>query len=165
MSPALLAVSHASIATSADPSIGASLMHMVLGLVAVVGSILLVSRILRAVRGSGRSRVRGTGELEVISRQSLGKGVQVAVVRFGGREVLVGIAGQHISFYEDQYLPGSLEARPATEVRASAPEISVEALEAMFRRRAGTSFANRPRPSSSEGRTVIDRLRELTERR
>jgi flagellar biogenesis protein FliO len=114
MTPALFATAHGlGTGTAVDPSIGSSLLKMVFGLVAVIASILVVSKVLNHVRGGG-PKTRSVSGLEVLSRQSLGKGLQLAVVRFCGREVLVGIAGQTITFYEE---PGLAVANPPASPR------------------------------------------------
>ncbi len=88
--------------TAPDISVGHVLLQMVVGLVVVVGGIWGFSKLLgRGRRQGGLAARRSSGEqLVVLSRQSLGKGLSIAAVRWGDREVLVGIAGTTITFLD-----------------------------------------------------------------
>ncbi len=108
------AASHAAsaVTTVPDVSVGHAILQMVLALAVIVGSILVLTKFLRRLRGGpGASRpgrggrvARGGADARdrvVLSRQSLGKDLAIAAVRWGGREVLVGIAGSTITFLDD----------------------------------------------------------------
>ena len=88
--------------TAPDVSVGHVLLQMGVGLVVVVGGIWGFSKLLgRGRRSGGLAGRRSSGEqLVVLSRQSLGKGLSIAAVRWGDREVLVGIAGTTITFLD-----------------------------------------------------------------
>jgi flagellar biogenesis protein FliO len=166
---------------STEPSIGSSLLHMVLGLGGVILAILVVSKITQAIRGGGRGRTRSLGggggapsaRLEIIARQTLGKGVQVAVVRYGDKEVLVGIAGQNVTFYEEGATVIEAPRPVASEVhheaiahatathsgaRPASRDASLADLEAMLRHGGLGS-------GQSSAVTLLERLRAATERR
>ncbi len=108
--------------TVPDVSIGHALVQMVLALGVIVGGILLLSRILARVRSGpvlARAHRRDAAAgLTVLSRQPLGKDLSLAAVRWGEREVLVGIAGSTITFLGDAAAlapgPGGLAQQPAS---------------------------------------------------
>ena len=89
--------------TSADVSVGHVAFQMIVALVVVVGGVWGVGKVMgRSSRRSGSPAAkRGAAPLAVLSRQSLGKGLSLAAVRWGDREVLVGIAGSTITFLDD----------------------------------------------------------------
>ncbi len=106
--------SHAAsaVTTVPDVSVGHAILQMVLALAVIVGSILVLTKFLRRLRGGPGASRPGRGgrgarggadarDLVVLSRQSLGKDLAIAAVRWGGREVLVGIAGSTITFLDD----------------------------------------------------------------
>jgi len=173
VSALLLAAAHPSaLQTATDPSIGASLMKMVLGLGGVIVSILVVSKVLQYLRKGTAPRRAATGGLEVLSRQSLGKGLQLAVVRFNGREVLVGIAGQQISFHEPTAatLEGELALLGAGGPEASAPVAAsglAGALAGLTGRGAGLQQGRALAGlggGSGTAASFLDRLRDATTR-
>lgn len=94
----LLAAAHGGLATSPDVSIGHLLLQMVLALAVVVGGIWGLSKVMARVRrpsGTGGAfgrRGPSLAGLTVISRQQIGKGKSIAVVRAGDQSFLVGIA-------------------------------------------------------------------------
>lgn len=97
------ATAAAKVSPAPDISVGHVLLQMVLALAVVVGGIWGFSKILGKGRGKGAfgslgGRRPATQELVVLSRQSLGKGLSIASVRWGDREVLVGISGTTITF-------------------------------------------------------------------
>ncbi len=101
----VLAAASGKVATLPDVSITHSLLQMVIALAVVVACIWGLSKLLARLRGGApTSRRRPAGGLEVVGRQSLGKDLSIATVRWGGREVLVGISGSTITFLSD---PGS----------------------------------------------------------
>jgi flagellar biogenesis protein FliO len=94
--------------TLPDVSITHSLLQMVIALAVIVGCIWGLGKILTRMRsGTGtpkRAAKAGKGAgsgLAIVSRQSLGKDLAIATVRWGDREVLVGIAGSTITFLND----------------------------------------------------------------
>ena len=111
-----------SLATMAEPSIGALLIKMVL----ILGALALVAWYLRH-RGSGPGLLRPFAKrartnrpiaspprsgLRIVSRQTLGKGAYLAVVDWEERRVLVGVTNTGISFYQtaDSESAGALDA-------------------------------------------------------
>ncbi|MDA8292606.1 MAG: flagellar biosynthetic protein FliO [Actinomycetota bacterium] len=109
--------------TLPDVSVGHSLLQMVLALAVIGGSIWGLGKVLARVRrGPGATKRRATGDgLAVVSRQALGKDLSIATVRWGDREILVGIAGSTITFLDDSRRDAPSHARPVPHA-ADAPE-------------------------------------------
>jgi len=72
-------------------SAGGLLVQLVVGLGVILGIIALASRILRGKAASSRFLTRQNAPLMVMGRQTLGKGVSVAVVRVGSRAFVLGV--------------------------------------------------------------------------
>jgi len=127
----------AAVKTLPDISIGHSLVQMVIALVVIVVCIWGLGKGLARMRGSAaspRRKTAGSG-LQVVSRQSLGKDLSIATVRWGEREILVGIAPR-----ADDTAHGpatALPAEPSAESAAAATAL------AMFSAAALTSPAPR----------------------
>ena len=80
------------VATGAQTvSAGSLFLHLIIGLVVVLGLVALATKVVRRSTGL---QARRQAPLAVLGRQSLGKGVSVAVVRAGGDTYLVGVS-QH----------------------------------------------------------------------
>lgn len=94
----LLAAAHGGISTTPDVSVGHLLLQMVLALTVVVGGIWGLSKVMARTRrmggGTAASGRRGPSlaGLTVLSRQHIGKGKSIAVVRAGDQSFLVGIS-------------------------------------------------------------------------
>ena len=149
----VLAAATGKVATLPDVSIGHSLLQMVIALAVVVACIWGLSKVLARLRGgapaAGRRQGRqGGGGLEVVGRQSLGKDLSIATVRWGGREVLVGISGSTITFLSE---PGS--GTPLEEGSAAQPARQPHALP-----------APRELARPAQG-TLLETLRDATLRR
>jgi flagellar biogenesis protein FliO len=86
-----------------DISIGHAFFQMIIALAVIGGCAWGGTKMLARLRGGTNARTRpaATNGLTVLSRQPLGKGLQIAVVRWGEREVLVGISGTTITFLSD----------------------------------------------------------------
>lgn len=111
----VLAASHVS--TLPDVSVGHLLTQSVLALMVIAGGLWALGK-LYARRRSGRPLLGGAPQrsgLTVVSRQSLGKDHHLAVVRWGEREILVGISGSTITFLtENSGLPEGSGPGPTT---------------------------------------------------
>ena len=185
----------AKVATLPDVSIGHLLGHTLLALVVIVGGIWGVQKIWTRRRAGGGSKGaakggRANNGLTVLSRHSLGKDQHLAVVRWGEREVLVGISGSTISFFDDGLgaplpaqldedaaaepspagigLPTSLGDVPVPVTNGGAPHrltpssFASSLSTVVAQRRSGTPAT--PRRPAAAGRPVLERLRDLTER-
>lgn len=160
------------LATSAttvpDVSIGHALVQMVIALGVIVGGIWGLSRILQRVRSGPRAsrapRRDAAGGLTVLSRQPLGKDLSLAAVRWGEREVLVGIAGSTITFLGDGSPPAAESETPAANGRRQPESTDARALAS---RTSAPSSVSTPRPSSADraSSSLLDALREATLRR
>ncbi|MDA8034659.1 MAG: flagellar biosynthetic protein FliO [Actinomycetota bacterium] len=93
----------AALKTVPDVSVGHALLQMVLALAVIVGSIVVLTKVLARIRGGAKvsNKRQATGGLSIVSRQSLGKDLSIATVKWNGREVLVGISGSTITFLND----------------------------------------------------------------
>lgn len=161
-------------ALSSSPSIVGSLFRMVVALALVIAVIWIATKVLTAMRSGkiGNPRARGhqaSQGLSVISRQSLGRGLQLAVVRWGDREVLVGIAGQTITFLNDLSRDQATNGTGDEGRSASVPFPLNGAFPMNSTFPAGGAFpANSPFPENGEPErdrsSLIDRLRDATAR-
>jgi flagellar biogenesis protein FliO len=183
----------AKVATIPDVSVGHLLGHTVLALVVIVGGIWGVQKVWSRSKRRGANRPGRTHSgLTVVSRHSLGKDQHLAVVRWGEREVLVGISGSTISFFDDGLgtpLPqGGAEPANAPDAIATrsprsaglptavhavtdqgvggphrlTPSSFATSLSAVVAQRRG-GVSDEPRRASTT-RPILDRLRDLTER-
>jgi flagellar biogenesis protein FliO len=162
----------AKVATLPDISIGHSLLQMGIALTVVVAAIWGLSKVLARLRGGAAATAKRRttpGGLSIVSRQSLGKDLAIATVRWGEREVLVGIAGSTITFLDD-----GERGRAAHRPQAGLGGIDLrddamgDDLENALR--ATTPRAPRPRPGQqlpeqSRQHSLIDALRDATARR
>ena len=92
--------------TAQTVSASSLLVQMVIGLVVVVGLIKVGSRLLAGRAGKAVGPGRRTGPVTVLGRQSLGKGVQVAVVSAADQTYLVGVTQQQVTML-GELVPGS----------------------------------------------------------
>ncbi|HEY3942695.1 MAG TPA: flagellar biosynthetic protein FliO [Acidimicrobiales bacterium] len=114
--------------TGGDISVGHVLLQMIVALVVVVGGVWGVGKVMGRARRSGAGAKRGARSstpLTVLSRQSLGKGLSIAAVQWGEREVLVGIAGSTITFLDETRTDADPEARPVAPLAGMAAVRSV----------------------------------------
>ena len=142
----------------ADSSVLSLLMRLVLSLGVVIGLMILLASVLRKrgiVVGNGRGRPKAgtTWNIDVLARKGLGRTAQLAVVRAGGRTLVIGITEQRISMLA--------EADPTT----------VTALEAAdtFDLDGGTQWTGTPGTGAAGSgpawKTVLDAFRDRTVRR
>lgn len=171
MPTALLAT--AGTKTVPDISVGHALLQMVLALAVIVVSIVVLTKILARIRAGakGPARRQGTKGLTVLSRQSLGKDLSIAAVKWGDRQVLVGISGSTITFLNDARSeePLELETEPPapaagdTPAAPSAPAATTfsPALLAAAARQGGTPALA---PARAGWGSLLDQLRDATAR-
>jgi flagellar biogenesis protein FliO len=165
------------VTTVPDVSVSHLLGHTVLALVVIVGGIWLVQKLWSRNRARGSRRPgKATSGLTVVSRHSLGKDQHLAVIRWGGREVLVGISGSTISFFDDglgQALPSRHDVRDDAEADPDelvgapsqrARSTFTAALGTVLAQRRSGSTTGTNSATSNGPRPVLDRLRDLTER-
>ncbi|NAZ86445.1 flagellar biosynthetic protein FliO, partial [Kineococcus sp. T90] len=91
---------------------------MSVSLVAVLGLLWLVARWLRRSRAAGAA----TAEVEVVSRVGVGAKAGVAVVRVGGRALVVGVTEQQVTLLTEapaaELLPAAQGAGEVLELPA-----------------------------------------------
>lgn len=136
---------------------GASIFEFVrtmLVLVLVIGLLLLMARIARKFQVSGGKLVaKPTGQVEVVSRRSLGKHMSLLVIRVANRTFLVGQSAQQVTMLAELGEDGTSE-----EVSASGSDITEDLL--IPRTVSGTEVN-----ASGAWDAFVDRLREMTVRR
>jgi flagellar biogenesis protein FliO len=176
----------ATASTLPDVNIAHSLIQMVLALGVVVACIWGLSKVLARVKsgpkakGPASKRRADPSGLQIISRQTLGKDLAIATVRWGEREVLVGIAGSTITFLNEPASDRPVE-QPRREPAAFAEAIrenSARVDEAILAERGEAFAASAPRPresvmsgaraggrASSSSTSLIETLRNATIRR
>ncbi len=160
--------------TLPDVSVGHSLLQMVVALAVIVVSIWGLGKGLARMRGGAspsKRRTSGDG-LAVVSRQSLGKDLSIATVRWGGREILVGIAGSTITFLNDPRNDGAaVGGAPDAADAAGAGAATSAAMCAAARSTVARPDATRASVMSVAGAaperpaSLLDSLRNATLRR
>jgi flagellar biogenesis protein FliO len=173
------ASSHVS-STVPDISIGHAFFQMVIALAVIGACAWGGTKLLARLRGGNGARTRSaaTNGLTVLSRQPLGKGLQIAVVRWGEREVLVGISGTTITFLSDPRVeePQTAAVDPGfSPVATGADGFGPGSFAAGFGapRAAGftmpvpatTTTPRHAAPSPSARRPFLESLRDATSRR
>jgi flagellar protein FliO/FliZ len=130
------------------------LIQMVVGLVVVVVLIKLASRFVRGRNGPALGRARQQGAVAVVGRQSLGKGVHVAMVMAGQQKYLLGVTQRQVT------LLGQVEADEIVVAEAQDP--AVGALQLLPGGNELTSAAGAPGPV---WKSAIEQMRARTLRR
>lgn len=100
----------------------------------VVAIILVAAKVLRRRGGLRLGRSAGGPRLDVLDRTSLSRSASVAVVRVGGRGLVVGITDQSVTLlteapelvdrYESQYEEAERTAPPAEHEASRWPEVT-----------------------------------------
>ncbi|HEY1740320.1 MAG TPA: flagellar biosynthetic protein FliO [Acidimicrobiia bacterium] len=86
-----------------DSSMLGLLARLVLSLAVVIGLMFLLASVMRkrgivvGNGGRGRAKAGGTWNIDVLARKGLGRTAQLAVVRAGGKTIVIGITEQRIS--------------------------------------------------------------------
>lgn len=152
------------VTTAPTVSAGHLLLQLVLGLAVVIGLVLVAKRMVRG-RGAGGLAGAGGGRrnpVRVVGRQSLGKGVSVAVVEFGDQAYLVGVtpnAVRRLAATDARRVAEAVEAREAA--RRAAPAGAPTVLRALHQ--VAPALAARLDPGTARavplpegGATVLD---------
>ena len=136
---------------------GASLFEFVrtmLVLVLVIGLLLLMARVARKFQVSGGKLVaKPTGQLEVVSRRSLGKHMSLLVIRVADRTFLVGQSAQQVTLLTELGDGDTMNEGPE-----STPGTTQDLLTP------GTVSGTEVNASGAWD-AFVDRLREMTVRR
>lgn len=170
--PALLATASSPIAT-AHVSLISVLFRLLISLGVVLGVVWLLAQYVRrrGMPGSGRgggNRSRAPGpSVEVLTRQSLGKGIGVAAVRVGATVLLLGVTSQTVTTLgeldPDTFTPGEDASVPMrrASLLAGGDRPTLRSSAGMFRVPQGSVSPAAPATWS----TTIERFREMTARR
>lgn len=106
----------------ANVSLVGVLGRMVVSLGVVVGLMVMVGRIARRRMGSGALGPQPHHKLQVIARQSVGKGAAVATIRAGDRILLLGVTEHGVSLLSEADLPQT-EPEPAGQREPVPPKV------------------------------------------
>lgn len=90
-------------------------LRLTLGLTLVLGLMWFAARVLRNV-GAGRA----TGVMEVLARQQIGRGSQVAIIRVGDSALVVGVTESKVSLLTET----DLEVIEAAQAKADAERVA-----------------------------------------
>lgn len=136
---------------------GASVFEFVrtmLVLVLVIGLLLLMARVARKFQVSGGKLVaKPTGQLEVVSRRSLGKHMSLLVIRVANRTFLVGQSAQQVTMLAELAQDGTSGVVPTSESGITEDFLTPGTVP-------GTEVH-----ASGAWDAFLDRLREMTVRR
>jgi len=136
---------------------GASIFEFVrtmLVLVLVIGLLLLMARVARKFQVSGGKLVaKPAGQVEVVSRRSLGKHMSLLVVRVADRTFLVGQGPQQVTMLADLGEGGVNDEAPASGLAITEDILTPGTVSGTEVLAAGAWDA------------FVDRLREMTVRR
>jgi flagellar biogenesis protein FliO len=140
--------------TAQSVSASSLLVQMVIGLVVIIALIKVASRLVQGRGGRALSATRRRGSVTVVGRQSLGKGVQVAMVSAGEATYLLGVTQRQVT------LLGQLdpEVDPAS---AAIPDVAVGELQLLH----GDSELSSPEASRPMWKSPIEQMRAKTLRR
>ncbi len=142
-----------------DSSVVGLLLRLVLSLSVVIGLMFLLASVLRkrgivVGNGGGRAKARSasTWQIDVLARRGLGRTAQLAVVRAGGRTLVLGITEQRVSMLAEA------DAATVAAIDASS-ELDIES---------GTQWTGLPGTgtpgSGSPWKTVLEAVRDRTVR-
>ena len=136
---------------------GASVFEFVrtmLVLVLVIGLLLLLARFARKFQVAGGKLVaKPTGQIDVVSRRSLGKHMSLLVIRVSNRTFLVGQSSQQVTMLAE-LASSDEQSEHVTLVPAGAEEVLIP----------GTVSGSEVNAAGAWD-AFVDRLRELTVRR
>lgn len=90
--------------------------HLAIGLVVTFGLLAVLARIARSRRSPFGSRRQAS--IETAARVSVGKSSSVALLRVGGREVLVGVTPQNVTLLASSRLGELTGTAPALHIQA-----------------------------------------------
>ena len=94
--------------------------RLVLSMGVVLAVMVLAAKVARN-RNFGGMRTKGkTTRIEVLARQSLGKGSHVAVVMAGGKSLVLGVTDNTVTVLAEAE-PSSIEIEPEPEAHRTAP--------------------------------------------
>jgi flagellar biogenesis protein FliO len=158
--PVVLAVARhvtsGSHATTPAQNVSASslLVQMVIGLVVIIALIKVGSRLVQGRAGRTFNPARRRGSVAVVGRQSLGKGVQVAMVAVGDETYLLGVTQRQVT------LLGQLDSAEEHAAALSSDPVPGE-LQLLH----GDGMTSSPAPSPWSWKSPIEQMRAKTLRR
>ncbi len=120
--------------------------RLVLSLAVVLGLMWVMAYVMkrRGLAPGLRRGQRSTAEVELLARKPLGRNASIAIVRAGGRTMVVGITDQHVTKLDD----------------ADVDEIDLETTDGQW-----TAATKEPAGSGQARKTMLDHVRERTVRR
>lgn len=137
-----------------DASLPALVARLAGSLAVVVLLMVVAGRVLRSRSSFGAAARGRTPPIEVLARQGFGRNASVALVRAGGRALVIGVTDSRVTLLAEAD-PEALAAAAAPEGERAAP--------------AGASRAGGPAPPTAAGgsswKATLEQMRERTTRR
>ena len=160
--PTLLAAHQATGAQTV--SAGSLLLQLVVGLSVILGIIALAARLLRGRFNPGRAVARSRSALTVLGKQTLGKGVSVALVQVGERAYVIGVTPSGVSRV------GEIDPAELDELHTESPRrplrlMSGKAMSTGEDTDNVLTTTTSGKPPAPTWTSAIEHLRELTVRR
>jgi flagellar protein FliO/FliZ len=145
-----------------DTNVVELIVRLVASLVMLVAIILVAHKVLRARGGFRFGSSPGAPRLDVLDRTSVARNASVAVVRVGGRGLIVGITEQSVTLLAEA--PELIDRYEHEEAERTAPpaERSSSRLPMAWRGLGRPDAADAPEPTRMN---VFEALRESTVRR
>jgi flagellar biosynthetic protein FliO len=99
-------------------SVAGLLLRLVLSLGIVIGVMAMLAKLARGRLGRVGARTpKSPYQLQVLSRQQIGKNASVLLVRAGDRGLLLGVTEHSVSLIQETEIPPVVDAEPAVAPR------------------------------------------------
>ena len=133
-------------------SVPALLARLTVSLAVVLGLMVLVARVLRSRTSLGTARGR-VAPIEVLARQGFGRSASVALVRAGGRALVIGVTDTHVTLLAEADPEALVAGTPSPGTSGDGPPGA---------HRTALPAGDRPGPS---WKATLEQVRERTVRR
>ncbi len=162
-----------SVSTQTSGSSTASLfIHEIGALLVIVGILWLVARYVKSKSGIGKAFGGHPGKITVLSRQTLAKGVSLAIVDVAGKELLIGVTPTGVTLLSELDLQATLESEFSDTLDGVVGAASVERNPTTVRTTAGRQLGGHWKANQLGGASPLqawmaklDELREMTVRK
>jgi flagellar biogenesis protein FliO len=169
-------VHHSVASTITQPTSGSStaslFVHEIGALLVIVGILWVVARYIKNKSGLGKSLPNHPGKITVLSRQTLAKGVSIAIVHVAGKELLIGVTPSGVSLLSEIDVGASIESEFSETLDEIVGAASVERNPGAVRSTAGRQLDSQWKAGQLGGASPLqawmaklDELREMTVRK